>query len=131
MDAEQSKLVTIKLSAAEHKQHFLEFHNQTKHLPVLDMGHITDEDAIAIFELIYYSPCLFGSLFVAFRHGAMKSSGWIFLTIFCLVRVIGSAARIATITHPTSKDAYTIALVTTALGLPPLPMASLGLISRA
>ena len=95
------------------------------------MGHFTYADAIAIFQLVYYSPCLFGSIFVAGRHGAMKSSGWIFLTIFCIVRIVGAAARIATIDNPTSKNAYTIALVCSVLGLSPLLMASLGLIARA
>lgn len=95
------------------------------------MGHFTYADTIAIFQLVYYSPCLFGSIFVAGRHGAMKSSGWTFLTIFCIVRIVGAAARIATIDNPTSKNAYTIALVCSVLGLSPLLMASLGFIARA
>ena len=95
------------------------------------MGQITYADAIAIFQLVYYSPCLFGSIFVAGRHGALKSSGWIFLTIFCVVRIVGASAGLATISKPHSDTPYTIALVCSVLGLSPLLMASLGLISRA
>ena len=95
------------------------------------MGHFTYADAVAVFQLVYYSPCLFGAIFVTSRHGAMKNSGWIFLTIFCIVRIVGASARLATITSPNSNTAYTIALVCSVLGLSPLLMASLGLISRA
>jgi hypothetical protein len=61
----------------------------------------------------------------------MKSSGWIFLTVFCLIRIIGAAAQIVTIVSSRDATADTIALVTSVLGLSPLFMASLGLISRA
>ncbi|KAK4550437.1 hypothetical protein LTR36_000015 [Oleoguttula mirabilis] len=95
------------------------------------MGHVTYPDGVAIFQLVYYSPCLFSSIYIAWKHGAMKSSGWIFLAIFCLIRIVGSTARIATIVNPDAKTAYTIALITSVLGLSPLLMASLGLIARA
>ncbi|KAK5128948.1 hypothetical protein LTR85_000281 [Meristemomyces frigidus] len=95
------------------------------------MGHVTYLDGVAIFQLVYYSLCLFSSVYIALKHGAMKSSGWIFLAIFCLIRIIGSAARIATIINPDAETAYTIALITSVLGLSPLLMASLGLIARA
>lgn len=95
------------------------------------MTKLTYADAVAIYELVFYSPALIFSIFVAGKHGAMKSSGWVFLTIFCIIRIVGSAARITTITNPTSNDAYTIALICSVLSLSPLLMASLGLISRA
>jgi hypothetical protein len=95
------------------------------------MGKITYSDGVAIYELVYYSPCLATSLSVVLRHGPTKESGWIFLTTFCLIRIIGAAARIATIVHPGIKTAYTIAVVTSLLGLSPLLMASLGLVSRS
>lgn len=95
------------------------------------MGHITYDDAIAIFQLVYYTPCLLGSIFVAARHGATKTSGWIFLTIFCVIRLVGAGSRIATISDTSSDTPYTIALVCSVLGLSPLLMSSLGLIARA
>ena len=95
------------------------------------MAQLDYADAVAIFQLVYYSPCLIGSIFVAGRNGAQKSSGWFFLCIFGLVRIIGAAARLATISHPKTDTAYTIALVCSELGLSPLLMASLGLLSRA
>jgi hypothetical protein len=95
------------------------------------MTHVTYADGIAIFEIVYYAPSLLGSVIVAGRHGTMKSSGWIFLTIFCIVRIVGASAHLATITKPNSSTTYTISLVCSVLGLSPLLMASLGLISRA
>lgn len=95
------------------------------------MGKVTYADGIAIYQLIFYSPAFLASIYVATRHGAMKSSGWILLTIFCIIRIVGSSARIATITNSSGTTAYTIALVCSLLGLSPLLMASLGLISRA
>ena len=95
------------------------------------MGKVTYSDGVAIYELVYYSPCLATSLSVVLRHGPTKESGWIFLTTFCLVRIIGAAARIATIVRSDIKTAHTIAEVTSLLGLSPLLMASLGLVSRS
>lgn len=95
------------------------------------MAKVTYADAIAIYQLVFYAPALVFSIFVAGKHGAMKSSGWVLLTIFCIIRIVGASARIATITSPTTSNAYTVALICSVLGLSPLLMASLGLISRS
>jgi hypothetical protein len=95
------------------------------------MGKVTYSDGIAIYKLIYYSPCLFASIYVAWTHGFSKNSGWIFLTIFCIIRLIGASAQIATIGNPGDQTAITVALITSELGLSPLLLASLGLLSRA
>jgi hypothetical protein len=87
-------------------------------------------DGVSILKLIIYSPNLFATLYVCWRHGFMKNSGWIFLSIFCIIRIIGASAQLASISS-SSTTPYTIAAVTDALGLSPLLLASLGLISRA
>jgi prolipoprotein diacylglyceryltransferase len=92
---------------------------------------VTYPDGVSIYELIFYTPCLLMSLFIVLKHGVKKSSGWIFLVTFCMIRIIGAAARVDTIWHPDSHDAYTVALVTSILGLSPLLMASLGLTSQS
>lgn len=93
------------------------------------MAHVTLSDGLAIWQLIYYIVALICSIFVSFRHGLARSSGWIFLTIFSLIRVIGCSAQIATITA-TSDTAETIATILGFLGLSPLLLATLGILSR-
>ena len=94
------------------------------------MGHVTYADGVAIFRLVYYAPCIVGSLVVAWKHGFLKSSGWIFLSIFSILRVVGAAAQIATIDNLNNNTAFTIALICSVMGLSPLLMATLGLLSR-
>jgi hypothetical protein len=93
------------------------------------MAEITYTDVLAIWKLVYYSVALFGAMWVSGKHGFGKNSGWIFLAIFCIIRIVNSSAQIATIT--TSSDtAQTIAVITSFFGLSPLLLAALGILSR-
>ncbi|EHK50887.1 uncharacterized protein TrAtP1_009260 [Trichoderma atroviride] len=93
------------------------------------MAHVTLSDGLAIWQLVYYVVTLICSIFVSFRHGLARSSGWIFLTIFSIIRVVGCSAQIATITA-TSDTAETIATILGFLGLSPLLLATLGILTR-
>lgn len=93
------------------------------------MGSITYPDGISIWKVVYYTPSLFASVYVCCRHGFQKSSGWFFLVTFCLTRLIGSCAQLATIDQM-NETAETIALVCTLMGTAPLLLSSLGLLSR-
>ncbi|KAL6885800.1 hypothetical protein GGI43DRAFT_431968 [Trichoderma evansii] len=93
------------------------------------MAHVTLSDGLAIWELVYYVVTLICSIFVSFRHGLARSSGWIFLTIFSIIRVIGCSAQIATIAA-TSDTPETVATIAGFLGLSPLLLATLGILSR-
>jgi hypothetical protein len=93
------------------------------------MSKVTYTDGIAIWKLAYYSFALVGSIIVSWRHGFGKNSGWIYLAIFSTIRIINSSAQIATISF-SSPTAETVALITGLLGLSPLLLASLGLLSR-
>jgi hypothetical protein len=93
------------------------------------MAKITYIDGIAIWKLIFYAPALAAAIFVTLRHGFARSSGWIFLAIFSLIRIIGSASQLAAISSK-SDTPEEIAIITGAIGLSPLLLASLGLLSR-
>jgi hypothetical protein len=93
------------------------------------MGTVTYSDGIAIWKVIYYTPALVGCIYVCGRHGFLKSSGWFFLVTFCITRLIGSCAQLATIGR-VDHTAETIALVCTLMGTTPLLLSSLGLLSR-
>ncbi|KAH7129091.1 hypothetical protein EDB81DRAFT_871749 [Dactylonectria macrodidyma] len=93
------------------------------------MGHVSLTDGLAIWQLIYYVGALCCSLWVSAHHGFMKSSGWVFLTIFSIIRIVSCSAQIATITVH-SDTPVTIAVITGFFGLSPLLLATLGIVSR-
>lgn len=93
------------------------------------MAHFTLDDGVAMWELIYYIATLICSVFVSCRHGLSRSSGWIFLAIFSCIRVIGCSAQIATVTAD-SETPETTATIAGFLGLSPLLLATLGILSR-
>ncbi|KAJ5943797.1 hypothetical protein N7516_003965 [Penicillium verrucosum] len=86
---------------------------------------------ISILETIVYSPTLFLALWMAFHHGFGKSSGWFFFILFCLARIVGSGCYLATINYPSNVNLYIAWAVCTSLGLSPLILACVGLLSRA
>ncbi|KAK5988882.1 hypothetical protein PT974_10379 [Cladobotryum mycophilum] len=93
------------------------------------MGHFTLSDGLAIWELIYYVVALSCSVVVSSRHGLSRSSGWVFLAIFSTIRVTGCSAQIATVVAK-SDTAETVATIMGFLGLSPLLLATLGILSR-
>lgn len=86
---------------------------------------------ISVLEVIVYIPTLIVALWVSFRHGFKRSAGWITLVIFSLVRVVGSCCYLATLGYPTSKDLYVAWAVCSSIGLSPLTISCIGLLSRA
>ncbi|KAJ5513815.1 hypothetical protein N7463_003367 [Penicillium fimorum] len=86
---------------------------------------------ISILEIAVYSPTLFLALWMSFHHGFKKSSGWFFFILFCLARIVGSACYLATIQYPSTVNLYIAWAVCTSLGLSPLLLACIGLLSRA
>jgi len=103
----------------------------TNRTSIPNMGHFTYSDGIAVWKLVFFSPALLISGYVAARHGFAKSSGWIYLTIFCIIRIVGAAAQLTLISNPTSEGAQTTALICSILGLSPLLLSSLGLLARS
>ncbi|KAK1980412.1 hypothetical protein LZ30DRAFT_723426 [Colletotrichum cereale] len=93
------------------------------------MSQITVGDGLAIWQLIFYTITLVLSLWVSAKHGFLKSSGWIFLAIFSILRIISNSSQIATITA-NSETAVIISIITGLLGLSPLLLAALGILSR-
>ncbi|KAJ5642157.1 hypothetical protein N7490_006157 [Penicillium lividum] len=94
------------------------------------MGKIDYSNGISILQLIVYLPAIFVSIFLVARHGLRTSCGYIFLTIFTLLRIIGAGCDLATIAS-SSTSLYTTYAVTSSIGLTPLMMACSGLLSRA
>ncbi len=87
-------------------------------------------DGLAVAQIILYVVFLAGAVFLCLKHGFLKSAGWRYLLVLGLVRIIGSALRLATISAPTDQNLYVGWLVLNGLGLGPLILMLLGLLSR-
>jgi hypothetical protein len=91
---------------------------------------ITYRSGVSIGEIAVYAPALAIAAFLAVRHGFNRSAGWMFLVIFALARIIGSAMQIATISSPDNVSLYTGYAILQNIGLSPLMLATIGLLSR-
>lgn len=87
-------------------------------------------DGIAIAEIIVYTFFLAGGIFLSIKHGFKKSSGWRFLIILALARLIGSSLLLATINNPNNESLYVGYLTLNGVGFGPLILMLLGLLSR-
>jgi len=86
-------------------------------------------DTIALIELIFFSPCLLLSAFVCFRHGFSRSSGWFYTLVLCLIQIIGGICQFVTHSNQSAGLLQTI-LILDSIGLAPLLLATLGMLSR-
>lgn len=91
---------------------------------------VSQEKAIAIAEIGVYIPTFICTLIVVFRHGFKKQAGWIYLAVFCAIRMAGAGFKIASTNDPTNKTDIEWAAILQSVGLSPLLLASLGLLKR-
>jgi hypothetical protein len=68
-------------------------HNHPRFFARLRTSHskmgLTYRNGVSIAEIIVYVPSLAIAIFLSVRHGFARSSGWMFLIVFCLARLIG------------------------------------------
>ena len=83
---------------------------------------------IAVF--IFYVPALAIAALLAWRHGFGRSSGWFYLILFSLIRLVEACFNFATINDPTNISLYIGFDVLQHIGLSPLELVCLGLLSR-
>ncbi|OBT48967.1 hypothetical protein VE00_00669 [Pseudogymnoascus sp. WSF 3629] len=95
------------------------------------MTPLTFRNGISIALLVLYTPLLLLGAFLSKRHGFGRSSGWIFLVLFCILRLLSGALNLALINSPTSSSLHIAYSITNSVGLSPLLLASLGLLNRA
>jgi hypothetical protein len=91
---------------------------------------LSTQEYIAIAEICVYIPTFILTLIVVFRHGFKKQLGWIYLAIFCVVRLAGAGFKIESSNNPTNATDIEWAMILQSVGLSPLLMASLGLLKR-
>lgn len=91
----------------------------------------SSSESLNIAELAIYAPLLLLTLFVIFRHGLRRQSGWIYLAIFCLIRLIGAALGVAAVKkEPSDVSELEWSVILGSVGISPLLLASLGLLKR-
>jgi MFS family permease len=91
---------------------------------------LTYRNGVSIAEIIVYVPALLIATFLAVRHGLGRNAGWLFLILFCLARIIGPIMQLLTINNPTNTGLYTGYAILQNIGLSPLMLAAIGLLSR-
>lgn len=87
-------------------------------------------ESLDIAELAIYIPLLFLTLSVIVRHGVHQQSGWIYLSSFCLIRIIGAGLGIAAAKNPSNVSDLEWSAILGSVGISPLLLASLGLLKR-
>jgi hypothetical protein len=94
------------------------------------MAPLDYRHGIQILELGVYLPFFFAALLLCFRHGFGRSSGWLFFAIFSLLRVVGACLSLATLNN-NSTGLYVGWAICSSVGLSPLTLGLIGLLSRA
>lgn len=94
------------------------------------MTYLDPFDRIAAAEVAIWSIFLIGGIFLCIRHGFSRSSGWVFLVLLSLARIIGSALRLATVNDPTNQSLYIGWAICSGLGTAMLVTVNIGLMSR-
>jgi hypothetical protein len=84
---------------------------------------------VSVAELVIYSPALIVATIICARHGFDRSSGWIFALILCLVRIVGACCQLATY-QSQSEGLLEATIILESIGISPLLLATLGLLSR-
>ncbi|KAL1894922.1 hypothetical protein Sste5346_005609 [Sporothrix stenoceras] len=91
---------------------------------------LTIYNKISIIQLVFFVPSLAIAIILSYRHGLRRSAGWIYLVILSLMRIIGASMELATISSPDNVSLLTGAQILQNIGLSPLILLLLGLITR-
>jgi hypothetical protein len=93
---------------------------------------ITSRNVLSIVECAFYAPATILSLFLCIRHccrGERAQIAWIFLYLYCHIRVAEAALGLATITSP-SVAVYGTSILFSLIGVPTLLLTTFGLLCR-
>lgn len=91
---------------------------------------LSEKEDIAIAELAVYIPCIILAMAIIFRHGFSKGRPWIYLILFCGLRIASAALEVLSANNPTSREDATWAAILGSIGLSPLFLVASGLLSR-
>ncbi|KAH9836535.1 uncharacterized protein C8Q71DRAFT_857768 [Rhodofomes roseus] len=91
--------------------------------------HLNPRGDIAVGQIVAYLPVLAVAGFLVARHGISRKSGWIFLVIVSLVRIVGGATEVASQQNPSDVTLATVSSTLTSAGVSPLLLATIGFLT--
>ncbi len=91
---------------------------------------LSEREDIAIAEVAVYLPLLCLAVYVCVRHGFIKQLGWLYLVIFCTLRIASGIMGIIYAKHPNSITDAIWAAVLGSVGLSPLFLVGIDLLER-
>lgn len=91
---------------------------------------LSNRDGLAIAEIVIYSPLVVLSFALCVRHSFRVFVGWLFLFLFCSIRIVGPALQLASINNPKTIPFHTTPIELFAIGQVLLLYTTLGLLSR-
>ncbi|KFG82127.1 hypothetical protein MANI_005675 [Metarhizium anisopliae] len=94
------------------------------------MAHFDTYDVISVVGIPIYVVFLVGAVFLSVKHGFKKSSGWRYLIVLAVARIIGFSFRLAIMDDPANTSLWIGWMTVNGLGLGPLVLVLLGLLSR-
>ncbi len=83
-------------------------------------------NGVSILLLIFYLPALAIAVLLTIRHGLRRSSGWRFMIIFTLARVLCACFQLATIYRPGNISLYVAYTVLIGVAVSPLELVAFG-----
>ena len=84
---------------------------------------------VSIVEIIVFIPSAIASAVICSRHGFSRSSGWIYTLVLSIIRTVGAVCQL--LTYNDSSDGLIKAtVIIDSIGLSPLLLATLGMLSR-
>jgi hypothetical protein len=93
-----------------------------------DMG-LTSRQVLDVVQLVYYGIAIPLIAAVLWKHGLARQISWLYLAILAILRIVGSATGIAAVSTP-SEGLIEASLICTSVGISPLLLSSLGILSR-
>lgn len=83
-------------------------------------------NGVSILLLIFYLPALAIAILLGIRHGFFRSSGWRFMIIFSLARILSACFQLATINQPDNISLYVGYSVLIGIAVSPLELVAFG-----
>ncbi|KAK9370445.1 hypothetical protein V1509DRAFT_351412 [Lipomyces kononenkoae] len=91
------------------------------------MGSLSAHGYIAIVEIVFYVIALIYSFSNCLRYGFKRQGGWVYLSVFCVLRVVASVLVIVVeLSSNPSSGLITAEVTVSSIALTPLSLAMLG-----
>lgn len=106
------------------------FHGQVTLPELLTCQYVVGKENIAIAELAVYIPSVALAIGIIFGHGFSEGRPWIYLILFCGLRIASAILGILSAKNPANRDDATWTAILGSIGLSPLFLVASGLLRR-